>query len=128
VGDRGYGSVLALSLLMGGVLLVGLASDVARLAAAWQDASHHAHAAAEIGAGWVRPAALYNGDLRIDRRAARQAAVSYLRSQGAVGSVDTYSSRVCVTVLSSIRPTLTRFVGAGDQDIRVRACAEPRQG
>ena len=51
--DRGYGSVLALALLLGGVLLVGVAIDVARVVVAWREASFVAHTSAETGAGWV---------------------------------------------------------------------------
>lgn len=121
--------MLALALLFGGVLLIGLATDVARLVAAWQEASHVAHTGAEVGAGWVRPDALYGGDLRLDRPRARQAARDYVRGQGH-GSVVRIEGarRLCVTASTSVRPGLTRLVGATTRRIAVTACAEPRQG
>jgi hypothetical protein len=128
VDDRGYASVLALALLLGGVLLVGLASDLARLVVAWQNVSQVAHAAAEAGAGWVDPDALYRGELAIDPRGARRAGHRVLDDHGLTGVVEVASDRVCVTASRSLRPGLIRIVGAVDQVVAVRACAEPRQG
>lgn len=128
MGERGHGSVLALALLFGGVLLIGLAADVARLVAAWQEASHVAHTGAEVGAGWVRPDALYDGDLRVDRPRARAAARDFVRDHGHGAIVRIQGRRVCVTARSTVQPGITRLVGASPRRIAVTACAEPRQG
>jgi hypothetical protein len=128
VDERGFGAVLALALALGGVLLVGLATDVARLLAAWQEASHVAHTAAEVGAGWVDPLALYEGSLTIDRTSAQRESRRFLVGAGLEGSVDARSDRVCVSVWSEVEPGLIRFVGAGFQTVAVTACAEPRRG
>lgn len=119
---------MALALLFGGILLVGLAADVTRLVAAWQETSHVAHTAAEVSAGWVQPTDLYRGRLVIDRRGARTAGRAYLASVGHQGSIDAQRTRVCVTVRSQVSPGITRLVGAGVQTVAVTACAEPRQG
>ena len=128
MGDRGYGSVLALALLFGGILLVGLAVDVARLVSAWQEASHVAHSAAEVGAGWVDPDGLYAGLLELDRPSAREAAERFIEATDLDGSVRIRDGRVCVSVSTRVRPGITRLVGAGAQRVEVTACAEPRQG
>ena len=71
VDERGYGSVLALMLLFGGVLLIGVAVDVTRLIATWRETAHLAATAAETGAGWVRSEDLYLGQLVLDPDAAK---------------------------------------------------------
>lgn len=128
MGERGYGSVLALALLFGGVLLVGLASDVTRLIVTWRETSYFAHTAAETGAGWVEPGALYRGQLVIDIAAAEVAAVAVASGPGRSVAVDLNSEEVCVTVSQSVAPGITRLVGGVSKTVAVTACAAPRQG
>jgi hypothetical protein len=128
VGERGYGSVLALALLFGGVLLIGLAADVTRLVFVWRETSHLAHTAAETGAGWVRPADLYRGELVIDVVAAESSAVAVASGPGRSIRVDASTEEVCVTVTQSVSPGITRLVGGAAKSVGVAACASPRQG
>lgn len=128
MGERGYGSVLALTLLLGGALLVGLATDVARLASAWREATHVAHTAAEVGAGWVEEAALYRGDLVVNSAAATAAALSFASGDDRSVEVVVYRSRVCVTVRVNVAPGPTRVVGAAPTEVVATECAEPRRG
>lgn len=126
--ERGYASVLALALLFGGVLLIGLASDVTRLIVNWRATSHLAHTAAETGAGWVQPAALYRGDVVIDVPAAETAALAVASGPGRLVQVDANPAEVCVTVEQIVSPGITRLVGGAPQIVKVTACASPRQG
>ncbi len=128
VGERGYGSVLALALIFGGVLLIGLAVDVTRLIVTWRETSHLAHTAAETGAGWVEPEALYRGELVVDISAAEAAAVAIASGPQRSVRVDADEEEVCVTVEQMVSPGITRLVGAAPKTVLVTACASPRQG
>ena len=128
VGERGYGSVLALALIFGGVLLIGLAVDVTRLIVTWRETSHLAHTAAETGAGWVEPEALYRGELVVDISAAEAAALAIASGPQRSVRVDADEEEVCVTVEQSVSPGITRLVGAAPETVLVTACATPRQG
>lgn len=120
--------MLALSLLFGGVLLVGLASDVARLVVTWREVSHLAHTAAETGAGWVEPGALYRGELTVDVAAAEAAAVGIAAGPQRSVGVDANSEEVCVTVAQTVTPGITRLVGGASKTVSATACAVPRRG
>lgn len=126
--EHGYGSVLALALVFGGVLLVGLASDVARSIVTWRETSHLAHTAAETGAGWVEPEALYRGELVVDVAAAEAAAAEIASGPGRTVSVDANAEKVCVSVGQSVSPGITRLVGGASKTVVVTACAVPRRG
>ena len=128
VGERGYGSMLALALLFGGVLLVGLTTDVMRLVVTWREVSHRAHTAAETGAGWVEPEALYRDELVVDIAAAEAAAVAIASGPGRSVGVDANSEEVCVTVNQRVSPGITRLVGGASKTVSVTACAGPRRG
>jgi hypothetical protein len=128
VADRGYASVLALALIFGGVLLLGVAVDIVRLASAWQEASHLAHVSAETGAGWVRSDSLYAGRLVVDDANAVHAAHQVAVGTGMEASVTATPTEVCVAVHARVEPGLSRLVGASGQSISARACASPHQG
>jgi hypothetical protein len=128
VDDRGYGSVFALALLFGGILLVGLAADVTRLVAVWQETSYVAHTSAEVGAGWVQSEPLYDGQLVLDTDAASAAATAFAAASGYQAVVAITGERVCVSVATDVAPGITRLVGVGLKPVAVTACAEPRQG
>ena len=128
MGERGYASVLALGMLLGSVLLIGLAADVARLIVVWRETSYLAHTAAETAAGWVESQALYDGALVIDVPAAISAAHAVAGGPGRSITTEANPTQICVTVRRSVTPGLTRLVGAGAQQTVVTACASPRQG
>jgi len=128
VADRGYGAVLALAMMFGGVLLLGVAIDVARFVATWREAVHVAHTAAETGAGWVRPGDLYAGSLVIDPAPASQAARTVVDAAGMAATVSVTPRRLCVDVATSVEPRLGRLVGGLPQSVTATACAVPRKG
>lgn len=128
MGERGYGSVLALALIFGGVLLIGLATDVTRLVFVWRETSHIANTAAETGAGWVQPADLYRGDLVVDVAAAESSALAIASGPHRSVQVAANPDGVCVTVEQWVSPGITRLVGGTSKSVGVTACARPRRG
>jgi hypothetical protein len=115
-------------LLFGSVLMLGLAVDLARVAAAWREASHVAATAAEAGAGWIDPVAALDDRLVVEPTRARQAAAALAAGPGLSHVVDTDPSRVCVTVSIPVSTTILALVGALPATVTASACAEPRKG
>lgn len=115
-------------LLFGSVIMLGLAVDLARVGAAWREASHLATTAAEAGAGWIDPAAALHDRLRLDRTRAAAAARAVAVAPDRRVGVSTSATRVCVSVAIPVRPTLLSLVGARLKTVAVTACAEPRKG
>jgi hypothetical protein len=128
VADRGYGSVLALALLFGAVLLMGTVVDIVRLVHEWRRADHIATVAAETGAGWVQPEPLYEGVVVIDDRAASEAALGVARTAGFSAEVVANATQVCVAVSATVEPRLGRLLGLVAHHPTVTACGSPRQG
>lgn len=128
MGERGYGSILALGLAFGGVLLVAVATDVSRLLITWRETSHLAHTAAETAAGWVEPGSVYRGELVIDVEASEAAAFEVASGPGRSVTVHADMGGVCVTVGRGVTPGLTRLVGGVSRTVAVTACAVPRRG
>ncbi|MFH1103894.1 MAG: hypothetical protein V1757_02965 [Actinomycetota bacterium] len=126
--DRGAAPLTLVALLFGGVLMLGLAVDIARFGAAWREASHVAATAAETGAGWINRTAAREGELRIGRASAESAARAFTDATGHPAEVTATVDRVCVTVHIDVHPTLLTIVGAGTKTVTAHACAEPRQG
>lgn len=115
-------------LLFGSVLMLGLAVDLARVAAVWRQASHLSATAAEAGAGWIDHAAALDDRLAVDPVRAREAATEVAAGPGRTHSVSADASRVCVTVTIPVPPTMLAMVGAAPASITASACAEPRKG
>ena len=115
-----------------GFVLLGLALDVALLAATYREAAVAADAGAEAGAAHVEVEAAYAGDRRIDASAAIAAAESAsLAAQpraGRIVAATTDGVEVCVVVTDRYRPRILGSIGIGGEGIAVRACATPRQG
>ncbi len=126
--DRGAVHLTLVALLFGGVLMMGLAVDVARLGATWREVTHVAATAAEAGAGWIDRGSARDGEIRLARNKAETAAREVLADWGHPGEVDATVSRVCVVVTLEVRPTLLTIVGAGPKRVTGTACAEPRRG
>lgn len=120
--------MLALMLLLGGVLIIGLAVDVTRLIATWRETSHLAHTAAETGAGWVQSEPLYRGELSIDPISAETAAREVASGATRSVEVDAGLTLVCVTVHQEVAPGITRLAGAAPKAVSATACASPRRG
>jgi hypothetical protein len=126
-GDRGAVHLTLVGLLFGGVLMLGLAVDMARFGAAWRDAAHLAATAAEAGAGWIDEPAAYAGELALDTIRASDAARAVARGPGHRVAIAVDAARICVEVSIRVRPTLLAVVGAGSQRATATACAEPRR-
>ena len=126
--DRGAAHLTVVALLFGGVLMLGLAVDIARFGAAWREASHVAATAAETGAGWINRRAARDGDLRIAPAQAETAARAFVEASGHPGAIDATPAQVCVVVHIDVHPTLLTIVGARTKTVAAQACAEPRRG
>jgi hypothetical protein len=113
--------------LFGGILMLGVAVDIARFGASWRDAAHLSATAAEAGAGWIDEEAAYDGEIVIDPARARIAARSVASAPGRQVTTDITVDRVCVSVSVRVRPTLLSIVGAADKWATASSCAEPRR-
>ena len=115
-----------------GFVLIGLALDVALLAATYREAAVAADAGAEAGAAHLEAAAVYDGEMRLDEAAAVGAAeAASLLAQPRPGrsvAATTDGVQVCVVVTERFTPRILGSVGIGGEGIAVRACATPRQG
>lgn len=115
-------------LLFGSVLMLGLAVDLARVAAAWREAAHLATTAAEVGAGHIDAAAARDGSIVVDVAAGSAAAAAVASRPGSDRRVAASPDRVCVTVMVPVPPTLLAVIGAMPATVTAHACAEPRRG
>ena len=115
-----------------GFVLLGLALDVALLAATYRESAVAADAGAEAGAAHLEAAAVYDGEMRLDEAAAVGAAeAASLLAQPRPGrsvTATTDGVQVCVVVTERFTPRILGSVGIGGEGIAVRACATPRQG
>ncbi len=115
-----------------GFVLLGLALDVALLAATYREAAVAADMGAEAGAAHVEATAAYDGELRLHETAAVTAAeTASLRSRprpGRSAAAATDGIEVCVVVTDRFEPRILGAVGIGREGVAVRACAAPRQG
>jgi|GEM_PF-1220274 len=120
------------ALIFIGLVVLGLALDVALLASTYREVAFAADAGAEAGAARLDAGAAYRGSARLDRRAAietaRAAALSARPRPGrsAVAAID--GTSVCVEVTDRYQPRILGTVGVGIRDVTVRACASPRRG
>jgi hypothetical protein len=128
VNDRGSVPLTLAVLLFGSVIMLGLAVDLARVAAAWRQASHTASAAAEAGAGWIDESAARLDTLALDTGRAHDAALAVAAAQHRSAEVNATSARVCVRVTVPVPVSILRVVGAGATSVTASACAEPAQG
>ena len=115
-----------------GFVLLGLALDVALLAATYREAAVAADAGAEAGAAQIEIAAAYAGDRRIDASAAiaaaERASLAAQPRAGRTAAAATDGFEVCVVVTDRYEPRILGSVGIGTKGIAVRACATLRQG
>ncbi|HUG75478.1 MAG TPA: hypothetical protein VMM81_07405, partial [Acidimicrobiia bacterium] len=96
--DRGSVPLTLAVLLFGSVVMLGLAVDLARVAAAWRQASHTASTAAEAGAGWIDESAARLDRLVLNTGRAREAALAVATAPHRSAKVAATSTRVCVRV------------------------------
>lgn len=115
-----------------GFVLLGLALDIALLAATYRDAAVAADSGAEAGAAQVEMAAAYAGDMHLDVSAAviaaERASLAAQPRAGRTAVAVTDGFEVCVVVTDRYEPRILGSVGIGGEGIAVRACATPQQG
>ncbi len=132
MGDRGSVLPSFFLLVLGGMLVLGLALDLGRWASSWREVAFAADAGAEAGAAMLDTGAAYRGLLRLDGAeavAVAEAAAAEARPRmGRHVAARATPSRVCVTVRQPFQPTILRAVGVGSRQIAARACAVPGQG
>jgi hypothetical protein len=117
-----------LALGLASMLMLGLALDMARFAAAWMEASHLAATAAEAGAGWIDEDAARDDRLVVDLQRSPTAALAVSEGGGRTVEVTATPDRVCVVVSVVVRPTILGTLGAASKEARASSCAEPRKG
>ncbi len=119
------------ALIFVGLVVTGLALDVALLAATYREAAFAADVGAEAGAAEVAANA-YGDDPRLDAdRAQATAIASALAARPRAGRTAVASAdpdRVCVTVTDRYQPRILAAIGVGPEVITIQSCAEPRRG
>jgi hypothetical protein len=128
VSDRGSVPLTLAVLLFGSVIMLGLAVDLARVAAAWRQASHVASAAAETGAGWIDESAARLDRLVVDPGRAHEAALAAASAPHRSAEVEATTTRVCVRVTVPVPVSILRVVGAAATSVTASACAVPAMG
>ena len=120
------------ALILIGLIVLGLALDVALLAATYREASFAADAGAEAGAARLETEAAYGGSTRLDRRlaidTARAAALAARPRSNRTAVATTDGASICVEVTDHFQPRILGSVGVETEGVTVRACAVPRKG
>lgn len=124
--DRGFVTPAVLVVLLAGLVMVGLALDVARYAAAAREAAHVADTASEAAAAVIDPTQAYRGRLRIDRTGALRIVRAITHLHQARHQIT--GREVCVTVVVWVDPWILDVIGAGSKQVEASACASPAQG
>jgi hypothetical protein len=128
--ERGSMLPFMAALIFVGLVVVGLALDVALAAATYRELAFAADVGAEAGA--VELANAYGEGLDLDPERAKQSAVAAAlgaRSRSDQTAVaDANADVVCVTVTDRYRPRILSALGVGPETISVEACAVPRRG
>ena len=128
------GSVVPMlgALIFAGLVVLGLAADVALYAANYRDAAFAADVGAEAGAAVLAVPAAYGGELSLADEAAARVAVDAAESarprSGRSASAAPEPGRICVTVTQHHVTRFVQALGIGPTTIVVTGCAEPRQG
>lgn len=133
-GPNEHGSMMPLLalLIFTGLVVLGLALDVALLGATYRRAAFAADAGAEAGAAMLSMDDAYAGTVVLDRAAAEDVAVNAaLGTRAAKGRTATAGAeldRVCITVVDRYAPRIIGSLGLGPATVTVTACAEPGRG
>jgi multidrug efflux pump subunit AcrA (membrane-fusion protein) len=132
VSERGSMLPYLGALFFVGFVVVGLALDIALLAATYQQAAFAADTGAEAGAARLEAESAYSGAMRLDRSAAIEAAEAAARSARArterTATASTDGISVCVVVTDHYVPRILGVIGVGAEGVSVRACAAPGKG
>lgn len=130
--DRGFATPAVLAVILGGLIILGLALDLGRWAFVQREAVFAADAGAQAGAAIIDDDAAYRGVTRLDAGAARsvaiEAALEARPRAGRTASASVAAAEVCVSVRQPFATSLLRVAGVGGGQIRAAACARPAQG
>lgn len=121
--ERGAATVFVVLFTIALLAVAGLVIDGGYALGAKREAMNTAEQAARAGADALDPAALRDGQTRVDPGRAVNAARTYLRTVGAQGSVDVVGGEVTVTVTARQDTTLLSAVGVTSIPIRATATA-----
>lgn len=128
--ERGQIIVLVAILMVGLVAVVGLVTDGGLVFSQRRDLQNAADAAALAGAMQIDENAYRaSGEVALDERAARQAAVEYLEAEGDMSySVVVRPARVEVSVSRRASTGFLQVIGIDSFEISAGASAAPRHG
>lgn len=129
-GDEGQVLVMVALMMVGVVSVVGLVSDGGLLFAQRRDLQNVADAAAAAGAMQIDEGAYRStGEVVLDERLARDAAVLYLEAEGDLDYVvNVLPDRVEVSVSRQATTGFLRVIGIDGVEVSASASAEPRYG
>lgn len=120
------------ALFLIGFAVLGLALDVALLAATYREAAFAADVGAEAGAARIEAAAAYDGFTRPDRSSAianaEAAALNARPRSGRRASARIDGTSVCITVTDRYEPRLASLFAVGSEGVTANACATPGRG
>lgn len=129
-----HGSMLPYlgALLLVAVIVLGLALDVALLAATYREAAFAADAGAEAGAARLEIGSAYRDAVRLDPESsvtiAEAAALKARPRTGRMATATADGRRVCVVVIDRFEPRLLGTIGVATERVTVQACATPQRG
>lgn len=129
-GEEGQVLVMVALMMVGVVSVVGLVSDGGLVFAQRRDLQNVADAAAAAGAMQIDEAAYRStGEVVLDERSAREAAVFYLDDEGGLDYVvNVLPDRVEVSVSRQATTGFLRVIGIDGVEVSASASAEPRYG
>ncbi|GMQ85708.1 MAG: hypothetical protein BMS9Abin07_1276 [Acidimicrobiia bacterium] len=114
-----------------GLVVTGLALDVALLAATYREVAFAADVGAEAGAAELTEAAYGETPLldpsRAETTAVRAALAARPRS-GRIAVAGADETGVCLTVTDRYEPRILGAIGIGPAEVTVEACAVPGRG
>lgn len=130
--DRGSVLPAVLGLALGGLLLIGVVTDLSRWASSHREAAYVADAGAQAGAAVVSPEDLRVGMIVVDPEdaepVAREVALSSRSRVGRVVAVTISDNQVCVTIEQPFASPLLGTLGLTPGVVRGSSCAEPARG
>ncbi|MCH8129977.1 MAG: hypothetical protein IIC70_08775 [Acidobacteria bacterium] len=129
--ERGSMLPFMAALIFVGLVVTGLALDVALLAATYREVAFAADVGAEAGAAELAVGAYSEAPLldpgRAEATAVRAALAARPRSgRSAVAGAD--AAGVCLTVTDRYQPRILGGIGVAPTEVTVEACAVPSRG
>ena len=130
--ERGSMMPMLMALVFAGLVVLGLATDIAVLASTYREAAFAADAGSEAGASVIAEGAAYDGELVLDPQAAEAAAVAAALAARnrpeRTAAATAQDARICTTVTQPYAPRFIGRLGIGQAEVTVTSCAAPRQG